>query len=209
MQQEDGQEHMTLNNRSLGRLVEIHDVEALFQQEESLKILDVRTPAEYEAMHIPGSYNVPLDQLPQHCLELGKKLQSPLLLVCRSGTRAQQAARLFEATNLAQFYVLHGGISAWEQAGKPVEHGKQRWSMERQVRGMAGLLVLLGTVGGLFVWKPLLYLAAGIGAGLTYSALTDTCGMALLLSKLPYNRSTHCDVRDVVKQLTASQISNG
>lgn len=198
---------MTLNNHSLGRLVEIHEAEALFQQEEAIKILDVRTPAEYETMHIPGSYNVPLDQLPHYCIELGQKLQTPILLVCRSGTRAEQAARLFEATNLAQFHVLRGGISAWEQAGKPVERGKYRWSMERQVRGMAGLLVLLGTLGGLFVWKPLLYIAAAIGAGLTYSALTDTCGMALFLSKLPYNRATPCDVRDVVKQLTASEIS--
>lgn len=115
---------------------------------------------------------------------------------------AEQAAKLFEETHLAQFYVLRGGISAWEQAGKPVKRGKQHWSMERQVRGVAGALVLLGTVGGLLVWKPLLYLAAGIGAGLTYSSLTDTCGMAILLSKLPYNRSVQCDVRDVVRQLT-------
>ena len=194
---------MTLNSRSLGLLVELHEVEALLRQKEAVKILDVRTPAEYETVHIPGSYNVPLDQLPEHHIEIGNKLQAPVILVCRSGARAEQAAKLFEETNLTHFHVLRGGISAWEQAGKPVKRGKQRWSMERQVRGVAGALVLLGTVGGLFVWKPLLYLAAGIGAGLAYSALTDTCGMAILLSKLPYNRSVQCDVRDVVRQLTA------
>ncbi|GHO93129.1 sulfurtransferase [Reticulibacter mediterranei] len=194
---------MTLNGHSLGRFVDSQEMEALLQQKNAIKILDVRTPAEYETVHIPGSYNIPLDQLPKHRTELGNKLQTPIILVCRSGARAEQAARQFEETNLTQFHILRGGINAWEQAGKPVKRGKLRWSMERQVRGAAGILVLLGTVGGLFVWKPLSYLATGIGAGLTYSALTDTCGMALLLSKLPYNRTAQCDVRDVVRQFTA------
>jgi rhodanese-related sulfurtransferase len=199
---------MALDNSSRSRFVEIYEAETLLQQGDPVKLIDVRTPAEYEAMHIPGSYNVPLDQLPEHRIDLGNKLQTPVILVCRSGNRAEQAARLFEETNLTQFHVLRGGINAWEQAGKPVRRGKQRWGMERQVRGLAGTLVLLGTVGGLFAWKPLTYIALGVGAGLTYSALTDTCGMALLLSKLPYNRSVQCDVRDIVKQLTASEMGN-
>jgi hypothetical protein len=77
--------------------------------------------------------------------------------------------------------------------------------MERQVRGVAGSLVLLSIVGSRFVWKPLALIAGGVGASLAYSALTDTCGMAMLLSKLPYNRSVTCDVRDVVKQLSAAE----
>lgn len=80
--------------------------------------------------------------------------------------------------------------------------------MERQVRGLAGSIVLVGTLGGLFIWKPLIYIAAIIGAGLTYSALTDTCGMALLLSKLPYNRNVTCNVRDVIRQLSSNEGEN-
>src|SRR5436189_214448 len=143
---------MTLNSRSLGRFVEVHEAEALLQQKDAVKMLDVRTPAEYETVHIPGSSNVPLDQLPEHRIELGNKLHIPIILVCRSGTRAEQAAKQFEETNLAQFHVLRGGISAWEQAGKPVKREGQRWSMERQVRGVAGALVLLAATGGLLVW---------------------------------------------------------
>ncbi|HYL45213.1 MAG TPA: rhodanese-like domain-containing protein [Ktedonobacteraceae bacterium] len=196
---------MTLDINSLGRSIEVSEAEELLQQANTTKILDVRTPAEYEALHIPGSYNVPLDQLPEHRINLGNKLNDPIILLCRSGARAEQAAKLFEETELAQFHVLRGGISAWEKAGKPVRRGKQRWSMERQVRGLAGALVLAGTLGGVFIWKPLIYLAAFIGGGLAYSAVTDTCGMAMLLSKLPYNSSTTCDVRDVVKQMTISE----
>jgi rhodanese-related sulfurtransferase len=175
----------------------------LLQSDRAMKIIDVRTPAEFETVHIPGSYNMPLDQLPEHQHELGRTVQDPIILVCRSGQRAEQALRLLQQTNLPQLHVLVGGITAWEQQGFPVKRGKQRWSMERQVRGLAGSIVLLGTLGGLFVWKPLLYLAAAIGAGLTYSALTDTCGMAILLSKLPYNRSATCDIRDVIRQLAS------
>lgn len=196
---------MTLDFSTLGRSIEVSEAEELLQQVPTTKILDVRTPAEYEMLHIPGSYIVPLDQLPEHRFNLGNKLQEPIILLCRSGARAEQAAKLFDETELAQFHVLRGGINAWEKAGKPVKRGKQRWSMERQVRGFAGALVLAGTLGSLLIWKPLIYLAVFIGGGLTYSAISDTCGMAMLLSKLPYNRSTSCNVRDVVKQMTAPE----
>lgn len=80
-------------------------------------------------------------------------------------------------------------LAAWEQAGLPVERGRERWSLERQVRGVAGRLVLAGALGGLlFAWRPSGALAAAISGGLLYSALTDTCGMAALLARLPYNR---------------------
>lgn len=196
---------MALDHKKLGRTIEVSEAEVLLKDIHLAKMIDVRTPAEYEAVHIPGSYNIPLDQLPEHRIELANKLQSPVILVCRSGARAEQAAKLFDETNLAQFHVLSGGIIAWEQAGKQVKRGKQHWSMERQVRGAAGSLVLLSLLGSRFVWKPLALIAGFVGGGLAYSALTDTCGMAMLLSKLPYNRSVTCDVRDVVKQLSATE----
>jgi rhodanese-related sulfurtransferase len=196
---------MEASSKSPGRTIEVSDVEELLNRGNAAKIIDVRTPAEYQAMHIPGSYNVPLDQLPEHRTELAKTLQVPVILVCRSGARAEQAAKVFDATSLAQFHVLRGGIRAWEQAQKPLNRGKQIWSMERQVRGVAGALVLLSVLGSLFVWKPLALLAVVVGGGLAYSALTDTCGMAMVLSTLPYNRTMNCDVRDVVKLLGTSE----
>ena len=177
----------------------------LLQSDNTAKMIDVRTSAEFETVHIPGSYNMPLDQLPEHRKELGRKVQAPIILVCRSGARAEQALRLLQDTDLPQLHVLVGGLSDWERNGFPVRLGKQRWSMERQVRGVAGEIVLLSALGGLFTWKPLAVLAALVGGGLAYSALTDTCGMAMLLSKLPYNRNVTCDARDVIRQLAASE----
>jgi rhodanese-related sulfurtransferase len=172
------------------------------QQGTLIQVLDVRTPAEFESVHIPGSYNLPLDQLGTHRGVLGAGTQQPLVLVCRSGTRAREAQVLLHSAGRESIEILEGGLVAWEQAGLPVERGRARWSMERQVRGVAGGLVLAGAVGGLFVWRPLGALAAFVGGGLLYSALTDTCGMAALLARLPYNRGASCDVTATMQALT-------
>lgn len=181
--------------------VDVQTAATLMENGSRVTLLDVRTPAEFESVHIPGSYNVPLDRLSEHRDELRSALKDPVILVCRSGMRARQAEQALAAAGLSRLHVLDGGLSAWESAGKPVKRGQQKWSLERQVRGVAGALVLAGAVGGLTVWPPLTLLAAAVGGGLTFSAITDTCGMAILLSKLPYNRGATCDIRDVVTRL--------
>lgn len=167
-------------------------------------LIDVRTPAEFEAKHIPSSHNIPLDQLPSYKDELAISAgHARLVLVCQSGTRARKAADILQVTSLTTLTVLEGGIAAWEKEGKPLRLGSPKWSLERQVRGVAGTLVLLGALGGLF-WKPLSLVAILIGSGLAYSALSNTCGMALVLSKLPYNQGATCDVRDTLKTIATT-----
>ena len=184
----------TTTSPTLPPAVTPNAVAPLIQQGTGVKLIDVRTPAEFESAHIPGSYNVPLDQLPEHCEELRSRLTGPAVLVCRSGTRARQAEQLLREVDLPALPVLEGGLSAWEQAGLPINRGRQRWSMERQVRGVAGGLVLTGVLGSVIAWSPLKWLAAFAGGGLLFSALTDTCGMAGLLARLPWNRGATCDV---------------
>ncbi|GHO77721.1 sulfurtransferase [Ktedonobacter sp. SOSP1-85] len=164
--------------------------------------IDVRTSAEFESKHIPGSHNIPLDQLPAYTNEIAELASNAaVLLICQSGTRARKAAEVLQTMPVSSLSILDGGIVAWEKAGKPYKQGVQKWSMERQVRGVAGTLVLLGALGGLFAWKPLTWIAALIGGGLAYSAASNTCGMALLLSKLPYNQGAVCDVRQTLKNI--------
>jgi rhodanese-related sulfurtransferase len=189
----------------LPEIVDAATIAELLEKHEPVKILDVRTPAEFESVHIPGSYNVPLDLLSEHREELESTLRSPAVLVCRSGNRAEQAANLLRQTNLSNVHILEGGITAWQSSGKPINRGQQRWSLERQVRGVAGTLVLAGVIGGLLFRKPVSLLAGGVGAGLTISALTDTCTMARLLMKLPYNRGATCDMSAVVERLAAAE----
>ena len=164
-------------------------------------IIDVRAPAEVEAVHIPGSYNVPLDQIAEHRDEF-HGVGEPIVLVCRSGMRARQAEALLQAADVPRLHVLDGGVLAWDRAGLDVARGRQVWSLERQVRAIAGALVLTGALGSLLLWQPLVYLAMLVGAGLLVAGLTDTCAMGQILLRLPYNRQASCDVASVLARLT-------
>ncbi|MFA1547913.1 rhodanese-like domain-containing protein [Actinomadura chokoriensis] len=163
------------------------------------RVLDVRTPAEFAAAHIPGSYNVPLDMLREHRNEL-RASSEEVVLVCRTGGRAAQAERALGEAGLTNVHILDGGILAWEAGGAPLNRDRSRWDLERQVRLVAGVLVLIGVLGDIAV-PGLEWLAAAIGAGLTVAALTGTCMMGSLLARLPFNRGPACDAEDVAALL--------
>lgn len=173
------------------------------EQGKDVTMVDVRTPAEFESVHIPGSYNVPLDMLDEHRAEL-RHLTHALVLVCRSGNRATQAERKLAEVGPPNVTVLEGGIIAWQVAAGEVRRGMPRWDLERQVRLVAGSLVLTGVLASLR-FESAKWLAGFVGAGLTVAALTNTCAMGMLLSKLPYNRSAPCNVGAVVAELTRAQ----
>jgi rhodanese-related sulfurtransferase len=188
---------------NLPTALDANAVADLLRRSAPVTIFDVRTPAEFASVHIPGSYNVPLDLLPEHASAISSVIGEPVVLVCRPGARARQAEHSLGSVELPGLHILDGGLSAWEAAGLPLNRGRERWSLERQVRGVAGSLVLVGALGGLLVWPPFGLLAAGVGAGLAFSAITNTCGMALLLTKLPYNRGAGCDVGTVLHDLAS------
>ncbi|MGW4745138.1 rhodanese-like domain-containing protein [Streptomyces sp. NPDC004290] len=172
----------------------------LVQEGRAPRLLDVRTPGEFRTAHIPGSYNVPLDTLREHRADLLAHLDEDVVLVCRSGQRAAQAERALTEAGLPHLRVLEGGIVAWETAGAPLNRGPERWDMERQVRLVAGSIVLATGVVGVFVPGAHL-IGTAVGAGLTYAALSNTCAMGVLLSRLPYNRGPRTDLRTVIAEL--------
>ncbi|UTM48676.1 rhodanese-like domain-containing protein [Glutamicibacter mysorens] len=162
----------------------------LAAEDSAVAVLDVRTPAEFESVHIPGSYNLPLDLVAEHAHDVTRKLAKQIVLVCQSGTRAGQAQQKLADLQIESGSVLDGGISAWEKSGGEVVRGTQRWAMDRQVRMTAGSLVLLGFIGSKLASPKLGYLSAGIGAGLVYSAASNSCAMASVLSKMPWNKAS-------------------
>ncbi|MBM7458194.1 rhodanese-like domain-containing protein [Rhodococcus coprophilus] len=170
----------------------------------NVRVIDVRTPGEFETVHIPGAYNVPLDLLREHRDEFLAHLDEDIVLVCRSGQRASQAEETLRIAGLCNVHILEGGMTAWDAQGLPVNRGAQRWDLERQVRLVAGSLVLTSVLGSIAVPR-LKWLAAGIGGGLTFAALSNTCAMGAVLSKLPYNRGAGCDPQTIVAQLTESK----
>lgn len=154
------------------------------------ELIDVRTPVEFREVHVTFARNVPLDQLDPQALMNTRDVagQQPLYVICRSGNRANQACEKFVAAGLTNIVNVSGGTLAWEQAGLPVTRGKKAISLERQVRIAAGLLVFTGAVLGYFVDPIWIGLSAFVGAGLVFAGITDTCGMGMLLARMPWNQ---------------------
>ncbi len=167
---------------------------------DAVTVLDVRSPAEFETRHIAGSYNLPLDLVGEHATQLAARLDRKIVLVCQSGVRASQAHQRLAGTGMDSLHVLKAGVPGYYAAGGQVVNGRPRWGLERQVRLIAGGLVLAGVVASRWTPKAAL-LAGGVGAGLTASALTDTCTMGRLLSALPYNRGTQANAQQLLDQL--------
>jgi len=180
------------------------ELHTLLESPTAPRVVDVRTPAEFETSHIAGSYNVPLDVVDQLGTEVARRLDGDhdVVLVCRSGQRSTKAQALLRNAGLSSGRVLENGITDWEGQGFAVDRGAQRWDLERQVRLVAGSVVLLSVLGSVTVPR-LKWLAAAIGAGLTYAAVSNTCAMGTALSKLPYNRGATSDAETILSQLDA------
>ncbi len=149
-------------------------------------LLDVRTPAEFGDAHIQGAILHPLSDLNVATVQKLATGKERCVVVCRSGNRARQAAERLSGS-IANISILEGGVGAWENAGLPLIRGKKAISLERQVRIAAGGLVLLGTILGTFADPAWYGLCAFIGAGLIFAGVTDTCGMAMMLARMPWN----------------------
>jgi rhodanese-related sulfurtransferase len=167
-----------------------------------VRLLDVRTPGEFEAEHIAGAYNVPLDTLDEHGAEIRARVADPVVLVCRSGQRARKAEEALRAAGMTNLYLLDGGMAAWIAAGLPVRRGAPRMSLERQVRIAAGGLAAAGGFLALFLNPLFAIVPAFIGSGLVFAGVTDTCMLGMLLARLPHNRPASCDVSAMVRALT-------
>ncbi|MBM9624254.1 rhodanese-like domain-containing protein [Streptomyces zhihengii] len=170
-----------------------------------LTVIDVRTPGEYAGGHVPGALNIPLDQI-RHALPDIRHAadRGDVLVVCASGARSETACRVL-ADNGIDTATLSGGTGAWAAAGhdlqRPQGGARATWGMERQVRFTAGTVVLLGLLLGVLLHPAFQILSAGIAAGLVFSALTNTCGMAAMLAKLPHNRPGRADLDDTLTRL--------
>ncbi|NEA68266.1 rhodanese-like domain-containing protein [Streptomyces sp. SID12488] len=162
-----------------------------------LTVVDVRTPGEYASGHLPGALNIPLDHLRRALPALKEATdQRELLVVCASGARSESVCSLL-ADNGVPAMTLTGGTQGWRERGLELQHpatgARATWSMERQVRFTAGGIVLAGLgLGRLHpAWR---LLSAGVAGGLAFSAVSNTCGMAHLLAKLPHNRPRPADL---------------
>jgi rhodanese-related sulfurtransferase len=161
----------------------------MVQNGRKVELVDVRTPVEFREVHVTFARNVPLDRLDPHQVTAGRSPDGePLYVICRSGSRGKQACEKIQAAGFQNVVNVEGGTMAWAEAGLPVVRGKKTMSLERQVRIAAGALVFLGSVLGAFVHPYWIGLSAFVGAGLVFAGITDTCGMGMLIAKMPWNQ---------------------
>ena len=161
----------------------------LCKEGQKIDLIDVRTPVEFREVHVESARNVPLDQLDPAALMQARNgsADEPLYFICRSGSRGLQACERFVKAGFANVVNVEGGTTACVEAGLPVVRGKKAVSLERQVRIAAGSLVLLGSALS-FVHPAFIGLSAFVGAGLVFSGITDTCGMGMILARMPWNQ---------------------
>jgi rhodanese-related sulfurtransferase len=165
------------------------ELHAILQAGRKVDLIDVRTPAEFRNAHVTFARNVPLDQLDAAALAARRKRDvPPLYVICQSGGRGQRACQKLLDAGCTNVGNVEGGTQAWIEAGLPVVRGQKAISLERQVRIAAGSLVLIGSLLSYFAHPSWAALPAFVGAGLVFAGITDTCGMGMILARMPWNR---------------------
>lgn len=172
---------------SSDRRVSLVELKALLETGKRVQLVDVRSHDEFDSGHIPGAINIPMQEIEARLDDIAA--HNEVVLVCRSGQRAGMTCQIL-ANKREHVAVLEGGTEAWLREGLPVVQSKStRWSLERQVRLGAGILILI-SFGLAYLVSPLLLgLAIFVGAGLTFAGATNLCLMASLLAKMPWNRA--------------------
>jgi len=158
-------------------------------------IVDVRSAAEYRTVHVPNARHVPLERVSPEAVRGTRPdgMQGPTYVICKTGARARKAIeKLNGHGHDLDLVLVEGGTDAAVQAGVDVVRGKQAMSLERQVRIAAGALVALGVAGGVWISPWVLIVPAFVGCGLVFAGVTDTCGMGMLLARMPWNTATAC-----------------
>jgi rhodanese-related sulfurtransferase len=153
----------------------------------TVAFINVCTPDEYSAKHIEGVKSLPLDELESRAAELKDK--KTIYIHCRSGNRSKRAIETLERLGMqAELVNVEGGIMAWEAAGLKTASTSSVLPMTQQVFIAAGSLILIGVVLTLWRGIPFLVIPAFIGGGLLFAGVTGWCGMAVVLSKMPWNK---------------------
>jgi glyoxylase-like metal-dependent hydrolase (beta-lactamase superfamily II)/rhodanese-related sulfurtransferase len=171
-------------------MISPRDALLLVGKDPQTKLLDVRTALEFNQVHIERSINIPIDMLSSKVGELNRSMQSYIVL-CLAGSRSPMAADMLLQSGINAVKVMEGGIARWQKEKLPVIKGRGGMSLERQVRIIAGSLMLSGIIMAWLVHWAFIFICVFVGSGLVYAGLTDNCLMGMLLMKLPYNKKLY------------------
>ena len=156
-------------------------------QGQGVTLVDVREPVEHAEAHLSGATLIPLGEIERRAGEIDRT--QPVVVMCRSGKRGGQAVAKLEVMGFTGLRNLEGGILAWQAAGLPVGRAEQKvFPLMQQVQIIIGTGVLAGVILSRLVHPDFVWLTAFFGAGLVFAGTTGWCGLAILMSKMPWNR---------------------
>ncbi len=182
---------MTATVLTQSRTLSSAELGQLYRKEGSagLNIVDVRTPSEYREKHIEGSTLLPLDSLNEkNAGELNRDPTEPIYILCHSINRSKICVEKMHGFGIDNVVLVEGGIMAWEKENLPLNRGDKTMSIERQVRIAAGSLILSGSLLAWLIHPTWVILPGFVGSGLIFAGVSDTCGMGLVLARMPWNR---------------------
>lgn len=177
------------------KTVSVQELQKILAAGAPVDLIDVRTPAEYGSVHVPGARLHQLDSL-----DCGAVISShtggshsPIYILCHAGTRAKRAAAKFVEAGFSEAVVVEGGTQAWVDAGLPVERGaSQTLPLDRQLQLAIGVLVVIGVLLSHFVNPHWIWLSGFVGAGLMMAGATGFCPMRILIARMPWNQKGNC-----------------
>jgi rhodanese-related sulfurtransferase len=176
------------------KLIPVHELETLLTNGAPVDLIDVRTPAEFAGIHVPGARLAPLEALDCGALlaEHNKaRYGAPIYILCHSGARARKAAAKFAGAGFEECVVVEGGTQAWAEAGLPVERGARAvLPLDRQLQIAIGILVLAGALLSQFVNHAWIWLSGFIGCGLIFAGLSGVCALRMVIARMPWNQVT-------------------
>jgi Protein of unknown function (DUF2892)./Rhodanese-like domain. len=158
-----------------------------------ISVIDLRTSAEIEQERIADCICLPFQQANTETVahaftNRADKTDNRLFLLCQSGMRADATVRQLGPQPGIEWVIIEGGVNAIKAAGGNVLKGKGRSiPLERQVRIAAGIAILAGVLLGATLNPNFLLLSGFVGAGLVFAGVTNRCGLAFLLARMPWN----------------------
>lgn len=166
----------------------VQEINSLLSGDGECQVIDVREFSEFNSERVAEAKLMPLSNFERHAADIDHS--KSVYLMCRSGNRATQAAERLAAKGFTDIHVIKGGMQAWAAADLPVVLGESKvWSLERQVRFTAGILILTSVILGFAVSQYFFIVSGLLGAGLTFAGATDWCGMAMVLARMPWNKA--------------------
>ncbi len=170
----------------------INIVEAieLIKKDEAV-LIDVREAEEFKAEHIVYALSLPLSYLEHNFKLLNIPSHKSIIFQCARGFRSQEACKKVKELGCSQnrLFSLERGIESWKELNKSVVKSiSYKVSLFRQVQIIVGFLIAMSVILGL-TGMPLAFLVAGIiGMALFFAGLAGWCGLAIILSKMPWNK---------------------